>query len=711
MSASALGSYSENTDKIDPRLALLVSQNWNDTFGIAASLAYSRTRFVTDTAEAGSWRAFSNSNTGTRASDTVRSALVANGTRYYHFDEDRETIGGTASAQWRPTDTLEFTIDGIYSHLSSEAQALRDDMAIEGGANNPISTTIENGVITSGQFTGVQQRVGANFYTTEEDLGQIVARATWRPAESWAITPSLGYSHRKATRTWDLYSFRLADDNGRFDPGVVSYTVNGNFVDFGSTATDFTSNADNYLFNVFVSRPTEDVSSELQAKLDVEKTFESALRNVKAGFRYADSRKERSATQTRLNVRSGVSNASVPNLSSVSTLVDYYVAGSSGPSQILGVDRDKIQAVYYPNGSPVAGTAVTNFTGYAAQNSYDIQERTLSGYGSAEFGIDDVLFIGGVRFIHTDQISNGFTVANVNLATQTITPISLKKTYTAFLPSLTAKYTVARDVILRAAYSRTLTRPDLDSLAPSETVSGIDAAGGTGTRGNPDLDPYQSDNLDVGAEYYFARDGVLAANVFYKKIDGFIDTETFVEQRTYPRQSDGVLVTGPITFTQPVNSVSAEIKGLELAAQSSFFFLPGGLSNFGAIANLTLVDSSADFAVENDVRRNGLPGLSKMSGNVTLYYSDPKLDVRFSYAARSRYLAQFSDDFGVPRFVNGYGQLDASASYNITPKFSVQLQGLNLLRAQEVNVSSASYLPYSVVQLDRRVLLGARVSF
>jgi TonB-dependent receptor len=709
MSAGALASYSQNTDKIDPRLSLLVSQNWNDTFGIAASLAYSRTRFATDTAEAGSWRAFSNSNTGTRASDTVRAALVANGTRYYHFDEDRETIGGTASAQWRPTDTLEFTIDGIYSHLTSEAQALRDDMAIEGGANNPISTTIEDGVITSGQFTGVQQRVGANFYTTDEDIGQAVARATWRPADGWAITPSIGYSKRKATRTWDLYSFRLAE-NGRFDPGVVSYSVNGDFVDFGSTATDFTSNPENFLFNVFVSRPTEDISSELQAKLDVEKTFASALRNVRAGFRFADSRKERSGTQTRLNVSTGVSNASVPNLSSVSTLVNYEVEGSSGPDQLLGVDRDKIQSVYYPNGTAVAGTTVTEFTGYGAQNSYDIQEKTLSGYGSSEFGTDDVQIVGGVRFIHTDQISNGFSVANVNQRTQTITPISLSKTYTAFLPSFTAKWTVDTAVILRAAYSRTVTRPDLDSLAPSETVAGIDAAGGTGTKGNPELDPYYSDNIDVGAEYYFARDGVLAANVFYKKIDGFIDTQTFVEQRTYPRQSDGVLVTGPITFTQPVNSVSADIKGLELAAQSSFFFLPGLLSNFGALANLTLVDSSADFAVENDVRRNGLPGLSKQSLNATLYYSDPTLDVRFSYAWRSRYLAQASDDFGVPRFVNAYGQLDFSTSYNITPKFSVQLQGLNLLRTQEVNVSTARYLPYSVNQLDRRIMLGARVS-
>ena len=77
ISAGTLGSYSQNTGKIDPRLSLLVSQNWGDVFGIAASVAYSHTRFATDTAEAGSWRPFSNSNTGTPAPADVRAALVA----------------------------------------------------------------------------------------------------------------------------------------------------------------------------------------------------------------------------------------------------------------------------------------------------------------------------------------------------------------------------------------------------------------------------------------------------------------------------------------------------------------------------------------------------------------------------------------------------------------------------------------------------------
>ena len=711
MSAGALGGYSENTGKIDPRASLLVSKNWDGVFGLAASIAASQTRFVTDTAEGGSWRPFASSNTGTPAPANVRAALVANGTRYYHFNEDRKTLAGTLAAQYRPSDQLEFTVDGIFGKLKSDAMALRDDMAIEGGANNPISTTIVDNIITAGQFTGIQQRVGDNFYTTDEKTGQIVARANWQPAEGWSIRPSIGYSRRKTDRTWNLYSFRLADSAGKFDPGVISYRVNGDFVDFSSTATDFTANPQNFLFNVFVFRPTADVDSELQTKLDVEKTFDSPLRNIKAGIRYADNKKDRSATQSRLNVASGVANASVPNLGSVFDMVDWDVDGSTGPSQLLSVNEGMVNQVYFPGGSPVAGTAVANFTGYGAQQTYRIQEKTLSGYVSAEYDLSGLQIVGGARLIRTEQTSSGFNVANVNLPTQAIAPISFSKTYTKVLPSVTGKYEMDNGLTLRAAYSRTLTRPDLASLAPSETVAGIDASGGRGTKGNPDLNPYVADNLDFAAEYYFGKDGVISFNVFHKKMNGFIDTQTFTENRIFPRQADGVLVTGPIIFTQPVNSVTAKVKGLEFAVQSRFFFLPGWMENFGGLANVTLTDSSADFAVANDVRQNGLPGLSKRSWNATLYYSDAKLDVRFSYAWRSRYLAQFSDDFGIPRFVKAYGQLDFSSNYNITPNVSVQLQALNLLKEQEVDVSSASYLPYGVDELDRRVLVGIRATF
>ncbi|WP_165799532.1 TonB-dependent receptor [Sphingomonas oleivorans] len=713
LSASAQGNYSEIADKVDPRGALLISQNFDDVFGISASLAYAETTFRSDTAEGGSWRPFAGANTGTRASDAVRAALNANGTRYYHFADDRETLGATLAMQYRPSDTLLLTVDGLYGNLKSDRLALRDDMAIESGANAPLATTIENGVITAGQFTGIQQRVGANFLTTEEDFYQVNARAEWQPADGWTVRPFVGYSRRKADRSFDLYSFRLAGQNGSFDPGVVSYNVRGNFVDFSSTGTDFMSNPQNFLFNVFILRPSQDKDEEFSTKLDVERSFDSALDNIKFGIRYADRDKDRVATQERLQRSAGVAATAVPNLGSVYDLVDYHVsgAGSNAPDKLLSVDLAKLRDTFYPGGKAVTGTFVRPLPGFGAQQSYGIGEKTFNAYAQAEFKLDGFQLISGVRYVRTKQTSSGNQVANLFLPTEVITPISKSKTYSAFLPSLTARYNLTDELVLRAAYSRTLTRPNLADLAPSETVAGIDAGGGTGTRGNPDLDPYFADNLDVGLEWYFAPEGLIAGNAFYKDIKGFIDTRTFTQARTFPRQSDGVLVTGPIVFTEPVNGVSAKIKGFELAAQSRLSFLPGPFSNLGVILNYTYTDSSADFSVANDVRSRGLPGLSKNSFNAVAYYDDGRFDARLAYAWRDRYLAQFSDDFGIPRFTDTFGQLDFSASYNITDNLTAQVQGLNLTKEQTINQSSGRYLPYGVAELDRRFLFGLRLTY
>ncbi len=194
-------------------------------------------------------------------------------------------------------------------------------------------------------------------------------------------------------------------------------------------------------------------------------------------------------------------------------------------------------------------------------------------------------------------------------------------------------------------------------------------------------------------------------NYFYKDISGLIDTATFVESRVFPRQADGVLVTGDILFTQPENGISASIEGFELGYQKP---LP---ANFGLLLNYTYADSEADFGGAGDVRSSGLPGLSRTSYNASLYYDDGTLDARISYAWRENYLAQFSDDFGVPRFIDDYGQLDLSANYRFSDNLLVQMQVLNLSEEQTINQATARLQPYGVSELDRRVLFGVRYAF
>jgi len=707
----ALGNYSDTTSRTDPRTALLFSHNHNDIFGIAASIAWSEADFVSNSLEGGSWRPFAPSNTGTRASDEVRAAWNANGPRYYSFNEQRDTTGGTLTLQFKPSDILNITLDGLYGKLGSDRLAQRDDMAIEGGANIPSNTVIEDGIIVSGDFTGIQQRVGANVYHTDETYKQAVMQLEWTPDEYWSIRPLIGYAKRQAERARDLYSFRLADGD-TFDPGTVSYERRGNFLDFRSTHTNFDSRPEDFLFNVFISRPSYDQDQEKQARVDVSRYFAGNDHVLKFGARYNDHTKDRVASQWRLQ-RDGVPATSLPGLDSAYMYLPYRVKGSAAwvPTRILAVDKNKIQEVFFPNGAPVAGTRIDVLNGFGAQETWSIQEKAASMWMQMDLNFSNWMLIPGLRYVRTEQISSGSDVANANLPTEVVTPVRVSKTYNGLLPSLTARYDVSNEVVLRAGYARTLTRPSLPSLAPSESVRGIDASGGNGSRGNPALEPYYAHNLDLGAEWYFSSEGLVAANAFYKKISNFIDTRVFVEDRTFPRQADGVLVTGPITFTEPVNGVSASIKGIELTAQSRFSRLPGALSHLGGILNYSHTESSADFATEGDVRSQGLPGLSKNSINAVLYYDDGRLDARLAYAWRERYLANFSDNFGIPRFTDDYGQLDLSVNYRINANISILGQVLNLTKEQRIDHSSPRYLPYAVAEVDRRYMLGLRVAF
>jgi len=709
---SQKANYSSKSGEFDPRTTLAISNNWDRVFGLAATLNIADTRYRSDSAQGGSYRPFAAVNTGTRASDTVRAADVANGPRVIYFDDQRKTLGATTTAQWRPSREFEVNANLLYGRLSSDRNITRDDAATESGVNNPLSTTISNNLITAGQFTGVQQRVGTNYLTTEEALRQTTVEATWRPSPSWTIKPFLGAAQRKAERTWDLYSFRLAN-GGVFDPGVVSYNIRGDHLDFSSSATDFSTNPGAFLFNVFVFRPSTDTDKERTGKLDFEKQFDAdaLLTGIKFGLRSSEHEKDTLLSQYRLNRAAGAATTTPPSLGSVFGNVDFKVqgGGSAIPASLLIVDPGKVSGVFLPNGVPVAGVVRADLTAFGAQQTYNILEETQNAYVSGQFAIGNATFDAGLRYVRTEQTSSGFTVENANLPTQRISPVSFSNTYSKLLPAANLRYELSPNLLLRAAYSRSLTRPDLNQLAPSETVRGIDQSGGTGSRGNPSLKPYTANNFDVGVEWYPAKATSVGLALFRKDIDGFIDTTTFTETRNFPRQADGVIVSGPIVFTQPVNGVSAKVNGAEFSIQSPFTFLPQPwMKNLGGIFNYTYTKSSADFAVVGDVRSSGLPGLSKNSYNASLYYDDGAFDGRISYAWRSKYLAQFSDDFGVPRFRDAYGQVDLTASYKLNKSLTVQLDVLNLTRAQFVDQSSSKYHPYGVIDLDRRIVLGLR---
>ena len=736
-SASAQAQYAENADDWGPRAAVLISQNWDDMFGITASFAYSDTEFFTSSNGGISARPLAAPATPElRASATAEqlSSVIPSTINFEVNNDKRETIGATLGLQFRPSEKVTFTIDGIYAQINSDRRFTRADAPPENGIRQIDNDVISNGVITSATLTDVQNRIATNDQDAEEEFFQVSGSIEFKPDDNWTITPFVGYSNRELSNDASLLSFARGDLNtGQLLRFPVTYDINGQFIEFSSPGLnlDDPALADEYFLNVFLIRPTVDEDEEFSTQFDVRYDFDdSPISNIQFGGRYSRRETSRSFIEVRVdNEASDTDLRTLPTLADALVFEDFEISGapSSFPSQIISADPDAILDQYFLGGfniddfrSPVTGplenqrilgltvpgSVLINRQARAAQNTFSGEEETFALYGEITFEFDDILFNAGVRYIDTDQTSSGFQVAN-NFATA----IETSNSYSELLPSMSLRYEAQPDLVLRAAYSKSLTRPTLNDLRIAESFGGIDESGGSGSRGNPDLEPFTSDNLDLGLEWYFAREGLVAVSFFYKSVDGLIVSSTVTEDREFLSQVTGELVTGPIVFSLPANGETADIRGVEVIAQSRFSGLPGALSNFGGILNYTFADSDAAF-VEGQPTSEvaSIPGISRHSFNAILYYDDGALDARLAYAWRDRFVESTAASFGVPAFQNERGQLDFSANYAVTDEFTLQFQALNITK-ERLETESILNVPNDTGQLDRRFFFGGRYTF
>ncbi|TCP33237.1 TonB-dependent receptor [Sphingomonas sp. BK235] len=120
---------------------------------------------------------------------------------------------------------------------------------------------------------------------------------------------------------------------------------------------------------------------------------------------------------------------------------------------------------------------------------------------------------------------NDFTLAVSNqkqLVTQT-------GSYENLLPSMDLQVEMARNLIGRVSFSRTIARPDFGNLFSASLVSipsRATAVGGFagGSTGNANLSPLISDNVDVSLEWYYKLSSFVSFGFFDKRVQNFVGT-------------------------------------------------------------------------------------------------------------------------------------------------------------------------------------------
>ncbi|MCG8555471.1 MAG: TonB-dependent receptor, partial [Proteobacteria bacterium] len=343
--------------------------------------------------------------------------------------------------------------------------------------------------------------------------------------------------------------------------------------------------------------------------------------------------------------------------------------------------------------------------------SSTVRERVLGAYAQLDFGGDlsDMPWSGnlGLRYVYTTQRSEGerrnleeLVYADATLF-QAIygpsTPMSVPKSYGNILPSLNLRLDpIDGELVLRAGYSRSLTRPTLSQLRPQILYDTNRPGNLKASQGSPTLKPFNADNFDLSAEWYYDQASYLAVAGFYKRVGNFI-VETVGQMPA--TKADGVTPVmlpppymsppgtpspGPAVYDlrQPVNQESANIYGLEVSWQHTFTSLPTPFDGMGVLANVTFSDSNARVAQDDNVTRTfALEGLSNTQNLVAFYEKGP-VQVRAALNNRTGFLETISGIGGEPVFVKGYTQLDLSGSFDITEQFQGFFQAINVTDAR-----------------------------
>jgi TonB-dependent receptor len=291
--------------------------------------------------------------------------------------------------------------------------------------------------------------------------------------------------------------------------------------------------------------------------------------------------------------------------------------------------------------------------------------------------------------------------------------------YSTVLPSLNLSVGVTDDVVVRFGASKGIYYPSLVDNANKMVIS-LDYDEVLQTPGedkdevtNPTVDlanieisanarnaflePEESINLDLTAEWYFAPAGSMTFGLFHKKLSNII------RSRQFSTDVDVGEYNYPVSAYGPDNTGSGTIRGFEFAYTQFYDMLPGLWSGLGMQFNYTYIDqdgledpnTNPSQAIQfngagvpisdnrNTFRQfTGLPlqGYSDQNVNIVGMYEKNDISIRLAYTWRSEYLLTLreSEEF-VPAYAKDQGMMDASAFYSINDNIQIGLQVNNVL--------------------------------
>jgi TonB-dependent receptor len=438
---------------------------------------------------------------------------------------------------------------------------------------------------------------------------------------------------------------------------------------------------DQFEFNSVTENTDETSESEFGAKVNIRFPFSiiaAEKGRIRTGLRLRMKEKERN------NVFYSYEpiNGGMDLLSEIPTSVydgknfnpgSKYVPGTFASASFLGSLDLNNPALFDKEADPAEFLAV----------NYNAKENIYAAYVRWDQDFNDKLsMVLGFRVENTHIDYTGNRVLDEE---ELESKINTTNAYTNVLPSISFQYNATKDLVLRAAATTALARPNYYALAPY--VNNI-AADKEITAGNPDLDATYSYNYDFMAENYFKSVGLISGGVFYKRLNDFIynySDNQYTDAKfaaDFPNQANPIPAGENWSFVQSRNGDVVDVYGFEVAFQRQLDFLPGKfLKGFGIYLNYTYTKSKAKgIADEDGNERNdiSLPGTTPHMFNGSLSWENKRFSARISTNFTSDYLDELGSESYKDSYYDKQFFLDANASYKITSHLRIFAEANNL---------------------------------
>lgn len=738
---SVKGLYDRNSRDLSPQYSALLSNTWQDNrFGVLLAYNQQQREARIDEAQIDGWLVNTNVPESERLNPSDRIFVPRNYDQRVRFDERKRT-GSTLVLQYRPDDSLEFVADALHTRLDVSSTATSMGHWFTSSNLEQVATDPNGTVVSFAQNIGHATDFHARTFDRPSKIDAWGLNVEWRPDNSFRWETDLFFSKAEIDDTdgaANALSLLGYLNRSRFE--LADNLVLPRIFGFESASTDVI-NADgepggvsHYLdpangrAHVILRRGWHIQDEVRQFRIDGNwDDIADRPWYLDFGYQYTEQIKSNTRYDNEANARhcqfcGYFELPDIPdNFQSVFSAGGDFLGSVSGnggiPKQWLRHDSQQLFGFLETQGQTDLGVEKRG-------NSFAVTEQIHAVY--LDVIVNQALLAtpftlhAGLRYERTQVGIEGFSeeLQRLDILDQTelgpvtgpLRPVAFASNYHNWLPAINFKWELQDSLNLRVAWSRSLTRPTISQLSPGVTLNTTRQGGDLrASSGNPKLQPFEADNLDLFVEYYYQEQSYVSVGYFEKRVSNFITTQsmpvifggvTDPSTGSDPAAPDADDTLAEFDLVQPQNGEQARVQGVEFSLSHQF-----GATGFSLLSNLTLVDSNAELDRNDISGKFALTGLSD-SANLVLFYEKDRWQWRLAWNRREGFLQSLVQrQSSEPTFVAPYQQLDMSVSFDINPNVSLFVEGINL--SNEVVHKHGRYAKQLLLVQDT----GTRYSF